>query len=280
MDHPFFDIPTPCAIGHRGAAGELPENTLSSFERALARGAAILETDLRLSSDGVPVLFHDASLDRITESGGPLAAFSYADLRRLDAAYHFRPRDGRPAPGGSPPLRGRGIRIPSLEEALNTFGAARFNVELKDPNPALAQATLAAIGRLRCSERVLLTAEATDHMATLREAVAQKELDVAIGACVGDVVGFLDSLGTDTSPPRVVRGGHALGPMALQVPLRTPKGPLVDAAFVQHAHAHGLAVHVWTINDPAEIDALLDLGVDGVISDFPGRVIAAIAARA
>lgn len=279
MGHPFFDVPTPCAIGHRGAAGELPENTLSSLERARARGAAILETDLRLSADGVPVLFHDADLDRTTDGYGPLASQPYPALRRLDAAFHFRPPE-RGARGGPPPLRGRGVRIPSFEEALDTFGTARFNVELKDPNPALTRAALGCVARAGCADRVLFTAEGTEHMAALREAIAEAELDVAIGACVGDVIAFLGTVASGTAPPRVIRGARFLGPMALQVPPRTPHGPLVDAAFVDHAHAHGLTVHVWTINDPEEMDTLLGLGVDGIVSDFPGRVVDAIARAA
>lgn len=275
MGHPFFDVPTPCAIGHRGAAGELPENTLSSLERARARGAAILETDLRLSADGVPVLFHDANLDRTTDGQGPLASRPYAALRRLDAAFHFRPPEGE-ARRGPPPLRGRGVRIPSFEEALATFANARFNVELKDPDPALTRAALACVADAGCAHRVLLTAEGTEHMSALREAVAEADLDVAIGACIGDVIAFLGSVASGAAPPGVASGGRSLGPMALQVPPRTPHGPLVDAAFVDHAHAHGLVVHVWTINDPAEMDTLLGLGVDGIVSDFPGRVIEAI----
>ena len=288
MNHPFFDVPNPCAIGHRGAAGELPENTLSSFERALARGASILESDLRLSADGVPVLFHDATLERTSDGSGPLKALPYQDLRRLDAGYHFRPDppDGsvRPDSGPramprTPPMRGRGIRIPSFEEALLTFSGARFNIELKDRDPALAEAAIGLIARLGCADRVLLTAEATDHMAALRAEVARVDSGVALGACLGDVLGFLQSMKQGKPPPRVVIAGRPLGPMALQVPPHTPQGPLVDATFVQHAHHHGIPVHVWTVNAPNEIEALLHLGVDGVISDFPARVVEAIGRR-
>lgn len=277
MVHPFFAGARPCAIGHRGAAGELPENTLSSFERALARGAAIVESDLQVSADGVPVLFHDATLERTTNGSGPVARHTLAELRRLDAAYHFRPADSA---SREPPLRRRGYRIPSLDEALETFATAHFNLELKDPSPVLTEATLRAIGDRGCAERVLLTAEDTDLMAALRRAVADAELPVAVGACVGDVIGFVQSMVAGRPPPTVSIEGHRLGPMALQVPPRTAAGPLVDAAFVEHAHAHGLFVHVWTINDPSEIERLLELGVDGIVSDFPGRVVAAIAKRA
>ncbi len=281
MTHPFFGKIRPCAIGHRGAAGELPENTLSSFERALARGAAILESDLQTSADGVPVLFHDATLERTTDGAGRVSEHPLVELRRLDAAHHFRPADGAERSRSSePPLRRRGYRIPSLEEALDTFSGAHFNLELKDPNPMLTGATLRAIRERGCAERVLLTAEDTNHMAAVRRAVAEAGLPVALGACVGDVIEFVKSLAGGTPPPAVSIAGQALGPMALQVPPRTEAGPLVDAAFVEHAHAFGLFVHVWTINDPLEIEALLELGVDGLVSDFPERVVSAIARRA
>ena len=123
MTHPYFDLPRPVVIGHRGCAGEVPENTLASFEAGLAAGAAILESDVHVSRDGVPVLIHDDVVDRVTDGSGPVADLDLAELSRLDAGHRFE-RDGRH------PFRGRGLRIPTLEQALRTFPAARFNLEL------------------------------------------------------------------------------------------------------------------------------------------------------
>ena len=132
MRHPFFDLPTPIVVGHRGASGERPENTLPAFERAVAQGAMVLETDVHISRDGVVVLSHDPDLARTTEAEGPIAARSFDELKALDAGYRFSPDGGR-----SFPQRGRKIRIPSLHEAFEAFPGIRFNVEIKQDDPAL-----------------------------------------------------------------------------------------------------------------------------------------------
>ena len=264
--HPFFDVPRPCAIGHRGAAGELPENTLSSFGRALARGAAILECDLRASSDGVPIIFHDPVLDRTTDGSGPPEQQPIAVLRRLDAAHRFSAGEA-----GRTPLRGRGFRIPTFEEALKTFPEAHFNLELKTDDPTLRRETLRIVGDLQRARQVLLTAENAENLHKLRAAAAAVRLPVAFGAAAAEVGGFVQSALAGCAPPP--------GPMALQVPSHFLGSPLVTQPFVEHAHRHGLQVHVWTVNDPAAIHQLLDLGVDGVVSDFPGRVVEVIETR-
>jgi glycerophosphoryl diester phosphodiesterase len=263
MTHPFFALEPPIAIGHRGAAGEAPENTLVSFERALADGAQVLESDVHPTRDGEVVLLHDDELDRTTDGAGPVSARTLAELRRLDAGYRFRPDAGFP-------FRGRGVRIPTLAEALETFPRLRFNLEIKERSPGLIERTLDLVaGR---EDRTLLAAAADAIMADLRAAVARRDSKVAIGASAGDVLGFVRSALDGIPPPP--------GPMALQVPPDFAGRPLVTPRFVEHAHAHGLHVHVWTIDEPREIERLLDLGVDGVMSDFPARVVAAIARRA
>jgi glycerophosphoryl diester phosphodiesterase len=162
------------------------------------------------------------------------------------------------------------VRIPTLAEALETFPRLRFNLEIKERSPGLIERTLDLVaGR---EDRTLLAAAADAIMADLRAAVARRDSKVAIGASAGDVLGFVRSALDGIPPPP--------GPMALQVPPDFAGRPLVTPRFVEHAHAHGLHVHVWTIDEPREIERLLDLGVDGVMSDFPARVVAAIARRA
>jgi glycerophosphoryl diester phosphodiesterase len=264
MRHPYFDLPTPIPIGHRGAAGEVPENTLESFRRAVDVGVAIVESDVHLSRDGEVVIHHDADLDRTTDGSGPLAARSLEELRRLDAGYRFTPDGGR-----SHPFRGQGLRIPSLAEALEAFPDMRFNLELKAATPGLLEHTLELVADR--AERTLLAAADDRIMAALRDHLEKTGVPVAVGASAGDVLGFVRAALDGAPPPP--------GPMALQVPPEVAGRPLVTPEFVAHAHAHGLHVHVWTINEPAEIERLLDLGVDGVMSDFPGRVVAALDAR-
>jgi glycerophosphoryl diester phosphodiesterase len=265
MAHPYFELPTPIPIGHRGAAGEAPENTLASFERAVADGALILESDVHPTRDGAVVIFHDDELDRTTDGSGPIAQLTLAELRALDAGFHWT-GDG----GASFPFRGRGHGIPTLAETLEAFPNLRFNLEIKERSPGLIERTLDLVaGR---EERTLIAAADDAIMADLRAAVARRGAKVAIGASAGDVIGFVRAALDGAPPPP--------GPMALQVPPDFGGRALVTPRFVEHAHAHGLHVHVWTVNEPDEIERLLDLGVDGVMSDFPARVVAAIGARA
>jgi glycerophosphoryl diester phosphodiesterase len=254
-------------IGHRGSAGEAPENTLPSFARALEAGAEILESDVHLTRDGVPVLLHDDEVDRTTDGCGRVAALTLAELRALDAGHRFSPDGGR-----THPFRGRGVRVPTLAEALAAFPKARFNLELKEDLPGLVENTLDVIEAAGHPERRLLTSGEDRLMARLRAEVARRALPVALGASTGEVVAFLRAAIERRPPPP--------GPMALQVPAEFGGRPLVTRDFVAHAHAHGLVVHVWTIDEPDEMRSLLALGVDGIVSDFPGRLAEVIGAQA
>jgi glycerophosphoryl diester phosphodiesterase len=261
--HPYLDLPTPVVIGHRGCAGEVPDNTLPSFAAGLEAGAAILESDVHLSRDGVPVLIHDDDLERVSDGSGRVAEHSLAQLRRLDFGHRFSPDAGR-----SHPWRGRGVRIATLQEALAAFPAARFNLELKEDVPGMVERTAEVVAAAAAERRTLLTAAADALMAKLRAFVASEGLGVALGASTGEVVAFVRAAQAGVPPPP--------GPMALQVPDRFGEAPLVTELFVRHAHAHALHVHVWTINEPDAMTRLLHLGVDGLVTDHPRRMAALI----
>lgn len=256
--HPFFDVPRPVVIGHRGAAGIRPENTLLSFETALEQGARILESDIQVTRDGIPILLHDPSVDRTTEGRGETRQLDLADLRRLDAGHAFRDEAGAPA------FRGRGLRIPTLEEAFEAFPEARFNLEIKTHDPRATAATLELVQRFDRAERTLLTAGEDAVMRILREALLGHPVVPAVGACLAEIVRAVQGA-TDGSP-------MAEGVMALQIPATFSGRPLVTPELVDYAHACGVSIHVWTINDLREIESLLALGVDGIVTDHPGRM--------
>ena len=266
VSHPYFDLSVPVVIGHRGCAGEVPENTLASFAAGIEAGAAILESDVHLTRDGVPVLIHDDVVDRVTDGSGRVAAHTLAELERLDAGHRFDPEGS-----GRHPYRGRGLRIPSLAEALERFPAARFNLELKEDLPGIVEGTVAAVVATGSEARTLLTSAEDALMAKLVGHLEARDVRVARGASTGDVLAFVRSALEGRPPPA--------GPMALQVPARFGERPLVTAEFVAHAHAHGLQVHVWTIDEPEEMHRLLDLGVDGIVTDFPARLARVVADR-
>jgi glycerophosphoryl diester phosphodiesterase len=266
MPHPFFEIPIPTILGHRGAAGSAPENTLESFEQALKLGAHIIETDLHATRDGVPVLIHDDRVDRVCDGRARVEELPLDALQQLDAAYHFT-QDA----GTSFPMRGRGIHVPSLSEAFEAFPAARFNVEIKAEQEGLIPRVLELISRHARESLTLLTAGDDTIMASLRAALTDRTPAPAVGACTGDVLAVVQSAVTGEAPPA--------GPMALQIPADFGGRPLVTESLIAHAHEHGIAIHVWTINEPQEMQRLLDLGVDGLVTDHPERMSLLLAGR-
>ena len=265
MPHPYFDVPRPVVIGHRGAAGTHPENTIASFEAALAQGAQILESDVQVTRDGVPILLHDADLTRVTNGVGCSEDHDWLALGEIDAGYSAQLCPGDPdSPCGDPRFRDQGHRIPSLEQAFERFPNARFNLEIKCLDARAIETTLDLIDRFDRSDRTLLAAGEDDVMQALRRAVANHAAEPAMGASLGEIVAAIQSA--------VGNGAMPSGVMALQIPPEFAGQPLATPALIDHAHAHDVAVHVWTINDCAEIERLLALGVDGIVTDLPGQM--------
>ncbi len=247
--HAFLSQPGPVAVAHRGGAGEAPENTLEAFEIAITLGYTYIETDAHLTRDGVLVAFHDERLDRVTDRRGAIAELGIAEVEAADAGYRFSP-DG----GGSFPFRGRGIRVPRLEETLVRWPAVRVNI---DPKSDTCVGPLAALlDRLGAWERVCVGSFSDRRLRRIRERGRGR-------ACTSmgpRAVALARLVSTSGAMPR-------LGADCIQVPLRRGPVPIVTKRFVEAAHRARLAVHVWTINDVATINELLDLGVDGVMSD-------------
>jgi glycerophosphoryl diester phosphodiesterase len=261
--HPYFDTPRPIVFGHRGASGEAPENTLVAFERALADGAVIVETDVHLTRDGEVVVAHDADVARTTDGSGRIAELRFPDLAALDAGYRFSP-DG----GATHPFRGKGVRMPALREVFRRFPGTRFNVEVKTNEPRLVEAVVRLVAEHEREGLTLLAAEKDDTMAAVRTELARCGVAAAVGASVGDVLAFVRAAIGQGAPPKE--------PMALQIPPSFAGRPLVTRALVDFAHRHDVQVHVWTINEEDEMRRLLGEGVDGVMSDFPGRLRAVV----
>jgi glycerophosphoryl diester phosphodiesterase len=250
----------PRIFGHRGASGIAPENTMPAFEAAIEGGADRLELDVHASSDGHIVVFHDATLERTTNGKGPIGERTLAELLSLDAGYHFR------APDGSYPFRDRGVRIPTLAELLGAFPGIPLNVEVKQSEPAIEAEVLAVLDRFEARERTLLAAEVDSIMARIRAAAPEAKT----GFSVGEIAEFL---GRHRDPSYRPRG------CALQVPPAFGDIIIITPDTIAAAHALGVEVHAWTINDEAEMERLLDLGVDGLITDYPARAAAVLRRR-
>lgn len=253
-------------FGHRGAAALAPENTLVSFAVATRLGATYLELDVHGTADGAIVVLHDDTVDRTTDGSGPVRELPWHRVEGLDAGHRFH-FDASPA---CFPYRGQGVRVPLLESVLREFRGCFFNIEIKQAAPPIVDEVIALLRREQATTRTLLAAESDAIMSEIRRAVGG---EIATGSSIGDVLAFFAHLDAGTlatyAPPGV----------ALQIPTQAAGRVLVDRDSVDAAHDKGIEVHVWTVNQVDEIERLLDLGVDGIMSDSPGLVRAAVQRR-
>jgi glycerophosphoryl diester phosphodiesterase len=262
MTRPYFGPVTPIAFAHRGGAKRRPENTLLAFENAAALGYRHIETDIRLTSDGHFVCFHDPTLERTTNGRGNLGDYTLAELKRLDAGHNF-------LEDGSYTFRGAGARIPTLEEALALDSRLHYNLEIKSEDPAVARQLWELIEHHGIHDRVLVASE--------HDQVTQEFRKHSRG-CVATSPGRHGAMGFWA---RVLSGTWktAMFPFdALQIPPVFHGIDVVTPRFVEAAHHHGIQIHIWTIDDPAQMVRLLSLGVDGLMTDLP-EVLMGVLAR-
>lgn len=245
-------------IAHRGGAGLWPENTLHAFTRAVEMGVDVLEMDVHSTSDGEIVVIHDSTVERTTDGRGYVNAMTLAELKALDAAHHWT-ADG----GASYPLRGRGITIPTLPEVLAAFPGVRFNIEPKQSQPSLAAPLCRMLREHRATGRVMVGAFKGAVLDEFRRACPE----VATSASTGEVSAFLALSAAS------LEGNYDGAARALQVPEYTAGVRVLTPGFVEAAHRRGLEVHAWTINETPGMSRLLDFGVDGIITDYPDRLI-------
>lgn len=216
-----------------------------AFQGAVDLGYRYLETDVHVSSDGRVVIFHDHTLDRLTNGTGRFDEHDWDHLKTLDAAHGFQPDKGFP-------LRGQGIRLPLLEEVVRTFPDQLFNIDLKQPGSAPRVA--AEVDRLRIRDRVLIGSFHDRRIRRFRRALP----GVATSAGPAEIARAL------TRRPR-----EGVGADAYQVPEKGAGVRVVSPRFLDRAHSAGKQVHVWTVNEPGDMRRLLALGVDGLVTDRP-----------
>lgn len=257
----FFASDGPLAFAHRGGAGEGPENTLPTFEAALARGIRYLETDLRTSRDGHIVVFHDERLERTTNGHGLVSEHTLAELKRLDAGHWFSPD------GVHFPARGQGITIPTFEELVALSDDARFNVEIKQAEPPMIEALWRMLSERGWVDRVLVAAERDALVQAFRRVSGGR---VATSAGRDECLRFW--LASRLGSERWTRPSY----QALQIPVRVKGFRFLTPRLIEAAHRKGLHVHVWTIDEPSAMRELLALGVDGIMTDHPTRLLAAV----
>ncbi len=254
----------PLVIAHRGGAGLWPENTIYAFERAKELGVDVLEMDVRVTADGVLVVMHDGTLERTTDGSGLINKLTLAQLKKLDAAFHWSPDDGR-----SFPLRGRGVHVPTLQEVFKTFSGIRFNIEPKQAEPSLVKPLCRMIRESGMTKKVMVGSFSAQVLDEFREECAE----VATSASPAEVSDFL---AMKNGRPENAR---RLNAQALQIPEYILGRSVLTREFVEAAHALELQVHPWTINDEESMKRLIELGVDGIITDYPDRLMALLRGR-
>lgn len=231
----YLDHPGPLPIAHRGGASEHPENTAAAFAHAVSLGYRYLETDVHATSDGALVAFHDNSLDRVTDRTGRISEMRWADVKQARV--------------GTEP-------IPLLAELLDSFPDARFNIDMKEDGAL--EPFVEVLDATKAYDRVCAAAFSDRRLARFRAMTGNR-----VCTTLGPV---------SIARLRFAAWGLPAGPIAgacTQVPVKRGPVPIVDAGFLRAAHRRDLRVHVWTIDDADEMDRLLDLGVDGIMTDRP-----------
>jgi len=237
-------------FAHRGLALEAPENTLLAFARAIAAGASYIEIDVHASADGIAVVAHDPDLKRVAGRDVRVEQLTLAELQRIDLGF--------------------GQSFCTLAEALDGFPETRFNIDLK--SRAAVQPAVAAITSLRATSRVLVTS-----FSDRRRLAAVRELPgVASSASARLFVTALlaGKIGATPIARRALRGV-----VAVQVPEKALGLRVTTERMIRRLHAAGVEVHIWTVNDPVRMAELLDLGVDGLVTDRADLAFEVIAAR-
>jgi glycerophosphoryl diester phosphodiesterase len=244
--HPFLDWPGPIAFAHRGGAGDAPENTLPAFQRAVDLGYRYLETDVHVTTDGVVVAFHDDDLSRTCGRPGLISELPWDEVAtaRVD---------------GEEP-------IPKLDDLLDAWPDARLNIDCKTDAAVVPLA--ATLQRHAAFDRVCVASFSDSRLRALRRHLGR---DVCTSA------------GTQALAVLWLTGFAVDGALAAQVPPRRrllgAEVTVVNERFVRRAHRRRLAVHVWTVDDADEIGRLLDLGVDGIMTDRPAVLRDVLVAR-
>jgi glycerophosphoryl diester phosphodiesterase len=258
--HPFFEGPRPLVFAHRGGAALAPENTLAAFDRGAALGVDGLEVDVRLSRDGIVVVHHDRTLERVAGDPRAVAELTADELARVDAGCRFDPARGQP-------YRGLGMGVPTLEAVLTRFRDLRVIIDMKLDAAELARRVIGVVRAADALERVCLGSFST------RALQAARALEPAVATSAGrSEVRWAIYRSSARWPVRRVRyAGY-------QVPEVSGRTTIVSRRFIADAHTARLGVQVWIIDTEADAKRLLEWGVDGLITDRPDVIVPLVTA--
>ncbi len=249
----------PLIMAHRGDSVAMPENTLLSMKSAIDVGVDFIETDVRLSKDDEPMLFHDDTLERTTGVSGTIRDMTYDELKGIDVGFNFTMDEGK-----SYPYRGKGMTILSLREAFEAFPKVWFNLDIKDEDSHAPDILASVVKEYDRKHKVVVGSFHDTQAYRFRKLMPE----VMTSACPSEVTRFVFAL-----KMRVLRLFSRGCPYeAFQVPMKYGRITVVDERFVNAAHERNTAVHVWTVNEREEMEYLIKLGVDGIFTDKPAEL--------
>jgi glycerophosphoryl diester phosphodiesterase len=250
-------------IPHGGGDGLFPENTLLAFERSMAMGADVVDVDLRLSGDGVVIAFHDPTVDRITGTKGSVQKMTYRELSGLDAGWAFAPAGAGANDGTAQhPFRGTGVSIPTLESILQEFPTALLSLDLKDETMAMVKPVCDLLRQHHRFNDVFVGSNSDPQIVEFRKLCP----DVRTSAIMKDVYASRDAKASGDT--------HFVPAVTVdQPPFRVDGREIVDGASLSWSHEHGVAILTWVVNDEADMRLLVGLGVDGIYTSYPDRLL-------
>ena len=248
------DMNYPLVIAHQGGDEVWPGDTLFAYQNAAALGVDVLEMDIHISLDGVLVLMHDEKVDRTTDGTGEIETMTLAELKQLDAGYDWSPDEGQTFP-----FRGQGITVTTLEEVFQAFPEKHMTIEIKKSNASMVRPFCELIRKYEMQDKVLVASFYDDKIKEFRVECPE----VATSSAKQETTVFV------LLSKAFLSGFYSPKFLSLQVPEESGGITVMTEAFVRAAHARGLAVEVWTINDKETMQKLISWGVDGIMTDRP-----------
>ncbi|MFX1559142.1 MAG: glycerophosphodiester phosphodiesterase [Promethearchaeota archaeon] len=252
----IFDIGRPLIMAHRGESGNIPENTILALEAAVDIGVDVLESDIRFTKDNIPILYHDEDLVRITGKDEEVRKKKLDELLQYDLGYNFSIDAGR-----TYPFRGKGLTVVTLEEAIKRFPDTILNLDIKDRFKDAPNEVARILLENERTEKIMI---ASFHPKQLKR-FRKKAPMIPTSAHPNEIRNFIIGYRARAMGMFV----RSIGYKAFQVPERMGSLQIVTPEFVNAAHDKDIAVHVWTINNRPDMERLLDMGVNGIFTDFP-----------
>ena len=257
-DHPYFKPDKFLVIAHRGGRSLGPENTVYTFKRAIDLGTDVLEMDLQATGDGALVILHDREVNLTTNGRGAVNSFTLSELAKLDAGFRWSPDNSE-----SFPLRNMGITIPTLSEVFKAFPDTRMNIEIKSSQVNTIQDLCRVIRDHGMSEKAMIACFDAGKLGEFRSVCP--EVATSAGAFEAVVFYWLQWAHLESA--------YSPSAQALQIPEAYGDYRIATRRFFNAAHARNMRVHVWTVNDIESMQRLIDLGADGIMTDYPDRLV-------